>query len=366
MFPFLSFLIVWCASRKKIEQSIKTMEQNQFAYNYAQLEQAALSFEPFDSVLPVARKLSTLHNRFITITDRWGLLDAEQRNVEHDEYAREISAIIVNKSQCIDNLLKIADDEQQRLEEQGNANANPANVQAGVQAGAIVDAVPNQMDVELAVAPISNAMFHQEFSKLCTLSAMSTVSKAGIAILGKGLCNFVAFLKEKGASDLVPQHALVSIILSKLDVSSQVGFSMWMRSATEWKTNDLNDYLHYRAQNIQSCETAARANSPVAGPSRASSAAPSRSSSAGTPYQKWKRTSCAHCNLQHPLHKCRQFCTSDYHTRMETVARARLCQNCLHGGHNAEQCEEGPCFRCNVKHNSVLCRAHWDAGHGAI
>lgn len=82
-------------------------------------------------------------------------------------------------------------------------------------------------------------------------------------------------------------------------------------------------------------------------------------------FLKYNRPSCAHCGDKHPLIKCKLFRTSTFEARSRTVRQNRLCENCLlYGlGHGTNDCDEGPCHRCKIKHNSIMCREFRDKDH---
>lgn len=365
-----------------------------FGYLFTTYEEAARDFDPFVSILAAVRKVDELQDRYIDLNEHWAQLTRDERMLEDDEYFREIAALAVYKTMCVKNLVEIVEREhaaaqqqqqqeplqqqpqptpeqqqeqlQQEQEQLNNAQEKALNLDSGD--------VRVQMDVDQpqgAIANLSQIEFHREFSKLCAVGSMTAVSKSGVTALGKALIHFIATMKKMHADGYVPEHVLISLVLTKLDVTSQVAFSMWTKGAANPTCGDLLEYLKYRKDNIQDNECAADPQpSTSAGASGSRSvvaAAAARPSSANSMASmpplvpaKWKRPSCAHCGLHHPLHKCKPFKRALYADRLKTVDNARLCHNCLQPGHAAEQCAEGPCLRCKTKHNSVLCY-YWDA-----
>lgn len=66
---------------------------------------------------------------------------------------------------------------------------------------------------------------------------------------------------------------------------------------------------------------------------------------------------CVQCQESHPLFRCPRFLGLNVLKRRCRVGKLNVCRNCLHSGHEAVDCEFGPCKVCpnEVKHNSLLC-----------
>lgn len=64
---------------------------------------------------------------------------------------------------------------------------------------------------------------------------------------------------------------------------------------------------------------------------------------------------CAICNNKHPVHACPSFLKMNQASRKKNVKEHNLCRNCLKPHHISKDCYGGPCSRCDVKHNSLLC-----------
>lgn len=65
---------------------------------------------------------------------------------------------------------------------------------------------------------------------------------------------------------------------------------------------------------------------------------------------------CKICNDKHQVHKCSTFLKMDLAQRNKAVYEHALCKNCLKPNHMEKDCSSGACLRCNVKHNSLLCK----------
>lgn len=67
------------------------------------------------------------------------------------------------------------------------------------------------------------------------------------------------------------------------------------------------------------------------------------------------RDKCAYCDGPHKMIRCQPFKDIELVSRIQFVNTRRLCQNCFSNAHRADNCPNGPCFKCFTKHNSVLC-----------
>lgn len=64
---------------------------------------------------------------------------------------------------------------------------------------------------------------------------------------------------------------------------------------------------------------------------------------------------CWLCKENHPLTRCPQLKGFSFYDRKKYIREQQLCNNCFKPNHRAVQCLAGPCIRCNLKHNSLLC-----------
>lgn len=64
---------------------------------------------------------------------------------------------------------------------------------------------------------------------------------------------------------------------------------------------------------------------------------------------------CVICKERHPVHKCPKFLKMNVANRKKSIREHELCMNCLKPHHLSKDCYSGPCARCDVKHNSLLC-----------
>lgn len=67
-------------------------------------------------------------------------------------------------------------------------------------------------------------------------------------------------------------------------------------------------------------------------------------------------TECKLCeNEKHPMHRCAKFRAMTLAERKKHAREQKVCMNCLRPSHFSKDCPLKACFRCNVKHNSLLC-----------
>lgn len=68
---------------------------------------------------------------------------------------------------------------------------------------------------------------------------------------------------------------------------------------------------------------------------------------------------CLACNGNHPLYSCQMFLDYSVQDRLKLVRDNKLCENCFRVGHTSSGCRNGPCRKCERKHNSLI---HTDDG----
>lgn len=68
-----------------------------------------------------------------------------------------------------------------------------------------------------------------------------------------------------------------------------------------------------------------------------------------------EQSKCISCGEAHSLYKCAKFLKLTLAKRKQFVKDKNLCINCLRAGHMCKDCPSKECFRCNTKHNSLLC-----------
>lgn len=80
----------------------------------------------------------------------------------------------------------------------------------------------------------------------------------------------------------------------------------------------------------------------------------SQSSSSKSQNKQHVKRTCPMCNATHPLYSCLKFINSDLAVKLKLIKDHNLCENCLRSGHTLENCNYGPCRKCNKKHNSLI------------
>lgn len=70
---------------------------------------------------------------------------------------------------------------------------------------------------------------------------------------------------------------------------------------------------------------------------------------------------CPYCGENHGLYSCFRFLRGGLVERWYIALTCGICLNCCRPGHSSRTCvNAGPCTRCDLKHNSVLC---WETYH---
>lgn len=65
---------------------------------------------------------------------------------------------------------------------------------------------------------------------------------------------------------------------------------------------------------------------------------------------------CVLCKESHPLYKCANSLKMKLNDRKKLVYEKKLCRNCFGSTHFEKDCKLNECFRCNLKHNSLICK----------
>lgn len=66
-------------------------------------------------------------------------------------------------------------------------------------------------------------------------------------------------------------------------------------------------------------------------------------------------TTCAYCRGPHKMCRCEAFRAIPKRERWVVVNSIYVCENCFSKNHLPKHCPEGPCKKCKVPHNSLLC-----------
>lgn len=321
-----------------------------FEYRMGEICAAVNNFEKFDSDLPIARKLAELNERAMELSAHWTALPPDEREAERVKYHATMAKICELKRLCIDNLVHIID-ERKKSEE----TTNQMEVASEVE-------VSKENEVVVPQLKMPYTAFHAAFEKFCAMRPIQMGNVNQIKALGQMLVDFERFMSDGGSKGFIPDAVLVSVVHSKLDITSRVSFSMWFRGNENPSVSEVISYFEFI---VDSMEPVAKCVGEMVEDVRLKPPTSSEGAqSTPKPVQAVKkimRALCAHCNVRHPLHRCAQFKTATYNARCRTLNRHALCYNCFSAGHNAVECPDDGCDRCKKKHNSIMCRAHWDA-----
>lgn len=233
---------------------------------------------------------------------------------------------------------------------------------------------------------LENAPAFHEFSQfmepLFSLSEIAQVDEEALHAVIKVLVSTAERMQKRGFSLIEFTPMIIALVQRQLDITSQ---SMWhwyqkgkpltldlfMEFLTERVKNILPKELPFLANPFSRPPSSCGSDGQQAGPSNAggTGAIPKTRILAGrndhaffhgedsaSEGRKEKRAmKCPRCEANHPLHRCAQFSALTWRARLETVKQAKLCNNCFSNAHKTKDCKKGPCKKCGVKHNSLLC-----------
>lgn len=322
-----------------------------FEYRDEELRAAVVDFEPFDSDLPIARKLAELNERSIELTAHWSALPSEERDFQWLDYRTELVMIGKYNRLCIDNLVRNAG-RQKTVEEAVEETADKMEIVPDLEASKKIELVVPELKMPYA-------SFHKAFEKFCGMRPIQMGDVNQIKALGQNLVDFEKFMSDNDSKGFVPDVILVSVIHSKLDIASRASFALWFRGNENPSVSEVISYFQFIVESMEPMPEHFEMIEDVRlKPSTSSNVAPA---SKPVPLvRKIMRLLCAHCNVKHALHRCAQFKTATYSARCRTLNRHGLCYNCFSAGHTAVECPDNGCDRCKTKHNSIMCRQHWD------
>lgn len=286
-----------------------------FLYNIVEMDQELNDFQPLRSKMDTILKIKELHVRYIDVNEHWAELPKAMRTIEADDYGKEIAMIGDLKSKYIENLINIEQDE---------------------QAAQIGQVEPEAMDIDVPFNQLSAILVN-----IWSIEPITTVSKRKIGNIEYRVREEIAAMDElKIVRTPLIEQILVSFVITRLDVTSQVLFKWHLNSCAIFTAENLLNFLFTRKDGIEPYEV------PVNDGASTSSAGPPK---------KRPLPKCPRCRGIHPLNRCPQFLTLTLEARRNTVIQSRLCHNCFSADHATRVCKNGDCKRCNDRHNSLLC-----------
>ncbi|XP_054087023.1 uncharacterized protein LOC128921967 [Zeugodacus cucurbitae] len=145
----------------------------------------------------------------------------------------------------------------------------------------------------------------------------------------------------------------VPLLLPKLPVVTRTEWGMSLQTNDIPKMEDVIMFVERRAANLP-----VTANTHSKGVSTRIVKAHLTTNSGRMPHSpaSLDMTTCPSCNENHRIVRCYKFRNLEVEKRWELVKHASLWFNCLRPGHCARDCSSGPCFNCQQKHNTLLCR----------
>lgn len=281
-----------------------------FIYNIIEMEEELLNFQPFTVKMDAIVKVQQLHTRYVEVNEHWATLPPEIRDIESEDYGKEIAMISELKGKHLAFLVGMERDE---------------------QAAIIAQTGPEAMEVEVQFDQINIIL-----AKLWALEPITTISKRKISNMESRIREVIASMDEQSIvrTPLIEQM-IISFVTTRLDVL----FKWHLSTCAIFTVENLLSFLHMRKNGIEPCEITNDG----------------ASTSTGGPAKKRALPRCPRCKGIHPLTRCPQFLTLTLEARRNTVIQARLCYNCLSSEHTTNACKNGICKRCSEKHNTLLC-----------
>lgn len=241
-------------------------------------------------MLPIARKLKDIHNHYIAINKFWETLTLEERNNEVQAYVRDMEAMTVYNEKCIDNLVDVAEkkiiiqyDLQGEAHQQLLSSVNEEFVIRQVGEQLVLqsaseskisepDTIPNKCSIlaqasasanlseldenQMEVEPlktrhlVSYEAYHSVLKRVWNMEPIKQLSKEKIVGTASYIERIIKYIQKKDAADEIPERAIVSCLQNKLDITSQVSFSMWIKSNFNPTLNDLVAFLREYSDRI--------------------------------------------------------------------------------------------------------------------
>lgn len=148
---------------------------------------------------------------------------------------------------------------------------------------------------------------------------------------------------------------MIGYLQTLLDPTSQ---SIWHYNLeTEPTLNEFVAFLLKRSKNIAPHEQPSCSSSsdwPTANRATGKQSK-SNEASGSAPQPKKFRAKCIKCSGPHFPNECDQFKGLKLAAKERLANKNKVCHNCFSPAHKSEDCPRGPCKRCGVKHNSVMC-----------
>lgn len=184
--------------------------------------------------------------------------------------------------------------------------------------------------------------------------------EANVANVDRVLNAITTVLKQAAdlhVSTMQNQKMLIALIQSRMDETSR---QIWLfQLDAEPTLNDLVNFLKKRSIFLKATERHRESVSKNRQERREQVATTSPTTSQGAsslPLMfKKQKVACACCGDEHFLHRCEMFKALKIADRAAILKRKGLCFNCFSAVHKIQECRQGVCRRCSVKHNSLLC-----------
>lgn len=182
-------------------------------------------------------------------------------------------------------------------------------------------------DIPLAYKDHANLLM-----PVLTLQKIEEPSKREMLAISCAIDEVIARAKSLSNTKF-DEKTIIAYVQSILDDSSKVAWDFFFPDEPSLKA--LQNFLMKRANQLPAIEPEQHRN-PFA--------------------SRRENDGCPRCGGAHKLHRCELFKIMHFAARWKFVTNEHLCENCFDSYHSTVQCPIGACKKCNVQHNSLLCK----------
>ena len=197
----------------------------------------------------------------------------------------------------------------------------------------------------------STALRRHHLNSLLDLPPIAKPSQTSIREFVDDANSHLAALKSLGESVEHWDSLIVALLSRKLD---QITIREWEKRVLapphQTHLRAFIEFLEERSQYLENIAATTQVGGAAPFPTPRDNRRPERT----TAHVANTLATCPVCSANHALYHCSRFKELDVEGRRETAKRARVCFNCLSGGHQIQACSRGRCKHCNSKHHTLL------------
>lgn len=199
-------------------------------------------------------------------------------------------------------------------------------------------------------------LVHNHVQSIFSLAAIQKESSSKIRRLLDDLRKHLKSLNQLGQNTENWDTLLIFIVVSKLDDKSSCEWEKHISFFKELPNlKALTEFLKGRADFLEKLELKNKVKAVEKPPDKTSRFRDYKGNNSRSLVSSNSFTfSCPYCKQNHAIYTCEQFLDLSIEQRRQFTKNAKLCPNCLRGGHNSQNCRLGPCRKCKRWHNSLL------------